>query len=86
MASKHKIKRIERALGYTKASHKSAVIYFSKEKPELNKSLKRKKVCKFTKGDHEFVVFKVYEPLYTNSKTFTILNCKLCGKKKYSIK
>lgn len=86
MASKHKIKRIERVLGWTKASHKSAIIYFSDEKPEITKSLKRKKVCKFTKGDHKFIVKKVYEPSYLDSKTFTIYGCEFCGKKKWEMK
>lgn len=86
MSSKHKIKRIERVFGWTKASHKNAIVYFSKNKPELKKSLKRKKVCKFTKGEHKFIITKVYEPRYIDSKTLTIYNCELCGKKKWEFK
>lgn len=86
MSSKHKIKRIERVFGWTKASHKNAIRYFSDEKLEVIKSLKRKKVCKFTKGEHKFIVTKVYEPKYLDSKTFTIYNCELCGKKKLEMK
>ena len=93
--SKHKDKRIQRVLGYTKASHKGAVIYFTKEKPEKSvRSLKKKKVCKFTKGLHKFVIEKNYEPseyfvkqgdeyISKMSNGFCILKCELCGKKEY---
>lgn len=84
MSSKHKIKRIERVLGWTKASHKGAIIYFSGDKEDKPvKSLKRKKFCKFTKGDHGFEIVKVYEPIYLDSSTYIIKACKYCGKKSY---
>lgn len=80
--SKHKIKRIERVLGYTKASHKGAVIYFSKEKeyPVLKQSLKRKKVCKFTKGEHQFILMSEKECVFLKG-VWKEYKCELCGKK-----
>lgn len=83
--SKHKDKRVNRVLGWTKASHKGAVIYFTKEKQDKPVgSLKKKKVCKFTKGLHQFNVIKVYEPS-SWSKGFSLLKCELCGKKEYKL-
>lgn len=81
--SKHKDKRIQRILGYTKASHKGAVIYFTKQVEDRPVgSLKKRKDCKFTKGQHKFKIIKVYEPSGW-SKGFSIMACELCGKKKY---
>lgn len=81
--SKHKVKRIIRVLGYTKASHKGAVIYFSKQREDRPVgSLKKKKDCKFTKSLHKFVIVKVYEQNEW-SKGFKVMKCELCGKKKY---
>lgn len=83
--SKHKNKRIQRVLGWTKASHKGAVVYFTKEKEDKPvNSLKKNKVCKFTKGLHKFVVVKTYEPTDFFTNGFSILKCELCGKKEYS--
>lgn len=82
--SKHKIKRIERIFGWTKASHKGAIKYFSKEKEDKPvRSLKKKKGCKFNKKGHIFEITKVYLAMYVDSRIFNVLSCKLCGKKDY---
>ena len=53
--SEHKIKREMRILGWTKASHKSAVRYFSNEREDRPfRSLKKKKKCRFNKGVHVY--------------------------------
>ena len=81
--SEHKIKREMRILGWTKASHKSAVRYFSNEREDRPfRSLKKKKKCRFNKGVH---VYERHEKDFFK-RIYCEDICKNCGKQRWSIK
>lgn len=84
MASKHKIKRVERITqGWTKASHKGAKIYFAGEQTErFGRSLKRKKTCKFNGGVHQFNLIKKGEVDWWKEIWYQY-KCAFCGKLKH---
>lgn len=84
MASKHKIKRIERVTdGWTKASHKNAKIYFAGEtQVRSGGSLKKKKVCKFNGGVHNFELIRKGE-LEWWKEIWYQYKCSFCGKLKH---
>lgn len=81
--NKNKAKRIERVLGWTKASHKGAVRYFTKEKVYPIRSLKKKKKCKFNKGVHEF---KKTDESDFFKRIYSRFMCVHCGKQKWTMK
>lgn len=53
-----------------------------KEYGATGKSLKRKKFCKFTKGEHKFTLFKEY-PKIMKEGSWKEYRCELCGKLKF---
>lgn len=70
-----------RVFGWTKASHKSAVRYFSNEREDRPyRSLKRKKKCKFNNGVHVFEKVKEHDFL---KRIYCEYVCKNCGKQKW---
>lgn len=78
--SEHKIKRNMRIFGWTKASHKSAVRYFSNEREDRPyRSLKRKKKCRFNNGVHEFKK----QELDFIRRIYCHYVCIHCGKQKW---
>ncbi len=49
---------------------------------DTGKSLKRKKFCKFTKGEHKYVLTRELVSSIFN-KTWRTYTCELCGKSTY---
>lgn len=84
--NKNKAKRKSNIFGWTKASHKGAIIYFTNPKKNNKRgSLKKKKGCKFNGGVHQF---EKAEHLSAISHRFLwwTHKCKYCGKTKLEFK